>query len=162
MPWLSPSIKLIETFLESKRNEPLPSLLPSPIFLSVPLSFYIPPIYIYPPLPLSVSSFHPSTHLSLSLSSVSGSTFSFAFTPPFTLSIAPPPLLSRFSFPFFPPTTSFYPDVQFDRLCSLASSFFLLLGRTPPRNSNPRTASLMSMLLSRHSATPECYFSQFG
>ena len=67
MPWLSPSIKLIETFLESKRNEPLPSLLPSPIFLSVPLSFYIPPIYI--PLSLSVclffSSFHPPLSLSL-------------------------------------------------------------------------------------------------
>lgn len=30
MPWLSPSIKLIETFLESKRNEPLPPTRPRP------------------------------------------------------------------------------------------------------------------------------------
>lgn len=102
-------------------------LLPPPIFLlSVPLFF---PTYIYIYIPLSLCLSLLFTHLSLSLPSLSLDQPSLR-----SLSIAPP-LLSRFIFPFFPlPSplpTSFYPDVQFDRLCSFQPLPSFSLGRTP-------------------------------
>lgn len=93
MPWLSPSIKLIETFLESKRNEPLP---PTLAYISLLcLSFLPHPIPLSLSLSLSLLSIRRRFSLShcRSASSVSGSTFSFAFTPhSLDRWLSPPPL----------------------------------------------------------------------
>lgn len=134
MPWLSPSIKLIETFLESKRNEPLP---PTLVYLSCCLFSSL-----LHRLSVSIS-FYPSA-----LSSVSRSTFSFAVTPPFTRSILP-------SYSIRDTRLSFHHLLCFSSIATCNSTVSVpathpSFSAFPPLVTTP-TASLMSMLLSRHS-----------
>lgn len=136
MPWLSPSIKLIETFLESKRNEPLPPTPPNPSH--PPRS----PFVLPPPLSISFP-LSPSSRVSLDQPSL------FPFTPH---SLSRSLALSVYAgYTFLLVSLFLYRHVRFKPLfLAPPTSPSPFLSPCPPIAATP-TASLMSMLLSRHS-----------